>query len=200
MPDFTMLDKSKLRVLLAESTLAINNRYLTVSSKTGKGITPNSLWTSRDMSLLPLRSIYETETFPGSKIVSNGSSLTQAELENNEILRENWDGFATDYFQELTRFSMKGKQQQRSIENGQVVVIHEKNQKRYTWDMARVVELHPDDQGVVRSVSLQRGGEPGKQRETIERAIQTLYPLESHAGQIYCDFITTNETGQDPEK
>lgn len=70
------------------------------------------------------------------------------------------------------------------MEVGDIVILKEEDVPRNEWKLARVVETHEDDDGLVRKVTIQtgdrklgKGGERLVQPSIIQRPIQKLVVL-----------------------
>ncbi|KAI9555876.1 hypothetical protein GHT06_018393 [Daphnia sinensis] len=94
--------------------------------------------------------------------------------------------FVEDYLKQLDIFNAKGKSGKK-IRLGEVVVVNADNTKRLMWKVGVVKELIPSKDRLIRSVILRT---PNGHR--IDRAIQSLHPLELREGQ-YEDLKTVGQ-------
>ncbi|XP_058446192.1 uncharacterized protein LOC131427220 [Malaya genurostris] len=65
----------------------------------------------------------------------------------------------------------KWKMKQDNLKLGSLVLVKNDNSPPSTWDLARIVAVHPDQQGLVRNVTLRRG------KSEYQRSVQKLCPL-----------------------
>ena len=65
-------------------------------------------------------------------------------------------------------------------EKNDVVLLHEDHVPRGKWKMAKVIQLIPSKDGIVRGVKLQVGNVKEK-ISYVKRPIEKLYPLEINA-------------------
>jgi len=166
------LDYFQLITLLSDVQHSINSRPLTYASDTDlhNVITPNSFLkfdTGRSLLLSGLA---------GSELViPNRAELVRA-LEKREELFE--DCRARWYDEYLLSLREAGRERyQESWDNvikaGDVVLVETPQKPRHLWQMARVLETLPDNDGVVRCVKLLRADKT----EGVH-SINLLYPLE----------------------
>ena len=66
-----------------------------------------------------------------------------------------WDRWRREYLQ-LQQSREKWTEEKRNLKIDDIVLLKEDGVKRGHWPMARVVETHPGDDGLVRSVSLRK--------------------------------------------
>ena len=85
-----------------------------------------------------------------------------------------WDAFMTSY---LADRQERGKwhEEKPNLKIGDVVLVSEKNIKRYNWKTARVTNVFVGKDGRVRSAEIFKAYEPHKLHR---KSIQHLYPLE----------------------
>lgn len=76
-----------------------------------------------------------------------------------------------------------GKSGYQSVKTGDVVIMETENTKRVNWPLARVIQVFPSKDGVIRSVKI-RIAKNGKIFE-FARPIQRLYMLESSITDIH---------------
>ncbi|XP_062703957.1 uncharacterized protein LOC134286361 [Aedes albopictus] len=65
----------------------------------------------------------------------------------------------------------KWKTKQENLKPGHLVLVKNDNSPPSAWEMARIVAVHPDQQGLVRNVTLRRG------KSEYQRSVQKLCPL-----------------------
>ncbi|XP_062533921.1 uncharacterized protein LOC134202933 [Armigeres subalbatus] len=65
----------------------------------------------------------------------------------------------------------KWKTKEQNLNPGQLVLVKNDNCPPSAWELARIVAVHPDQQGLVRNVTLRRG------KSEYQRSVQKLCPL-----------------------
>ncbi len=85
-----------------------------------------------------------------------------------------WDRWSKDYLLHLNRFN-KCHQPQRSITVGDIVLVKDTDLFICSWPLARVIQTHPGDDGLVRVATVRT------QKETYRRAIHKLVQLVEEA-------------------
>ena len=68
-----------------------------------------------------------------------------------------WSRWHKEYLQ-LLQNRQKWTEEKRNLKVGDVVLLKDEGETRSKWPMARVVEVHPSYDGLVRSVTLKVGG------------------------------------------
>jgi hypothetical protein len=69
------------------------------------------------------------------------------------LVRHFWQRWSTEYLRSLQRFS-KWHRPSRNVAVGDVVVLREDNMVPTKWPLARIVEVHPGRDGIVRVVTV----------------------------------------------
>ena len=151
------LDDESLRTLLAEVECIINSRPLTVPSSDPGDLDP----------LTPSHLLTMT-----SKIVMPPPGNFQ---KTDVYLRRRWK--RVQYLSNVF-WSRWRKEYVQSLQRGDLVLIADDQLPRHRWNMARVVDVHPDSKGRVRSVKVATA------TTTLERPIQKLV--------LICDLSRKN--------
>lgn len=83
--------------------------------------------------------------------------------------------FRSEYMGQLVH--RKGAHATRSIEMGELVLISNENQKRALWPIAKVVELIPSKDGIIRVAKVKTA------KGLLQRPVKLLVPLEVRANE-----------------
>lgn len=90
-----------------------------------------------------------------------------------KIVQDFWRIWSLEYLNTL-RQRRKWRQGTKNIESGDVVVLIDKNLPPNSWLLARVINTHPGDDGLVRVVTIKT------KNSTLKRAINKICPLPIH--------------------
>ncbi|XP_057369923.1 uncharacterized protein LOC130691034 [Daphnia carinata] len=116
---------------------------------------------------------------------STRTAITQRELKRRKLLGIWWENFYKEYVADLEKFHCPSPRSTKSVEVGQVVLIHDDHCKRSKWKTGRVAKIYPSSDGKIRRVAvLIANKSTGVGSTPIYRDMKTLFPLELHAGQI----------------
>ena len=164
----------QLQTLLKEVCNVVNSRPLCASSEADgepTPLTPNHLIYGHQNTSLPRdpEPIIEEDS-------SNLSSLLKRELKQRKLLKAFWSVWLKDYISDLSKFAAPGVTR-RTPKVGELVLIHEANQKRLMWSVGVVNELIVGKDGRARAAWLKVAG-----TERINRPIQRLFPVEVQSG------------------
>ncbi|XP_006817315.1 uncharacterized protein LOC102804968 [Saccoglossus kowalevskii] len=166
----------ELSTLLSEVESAVNDRpltYLSPSVDDLSPLTPSHLLNGRPLrSLLQINASDPNPNFELNNITANNRVQYLSTLQNG--FRKRW---VNEYLTSLTErhlYEIKGTTSNR-ICVGEIILIHEDVTKRVTWQLARVTQLLPGADGIVRVVELKT--KHGKTNRPVPR----LYPLELNA-------------------
>lgn len=83
---------------------------------------------------------------------------------------EFWQRWRDEYIATLQPRG-KWKTKQENLKPGNLVLVKNDNSPPSAWELARIVAVHPDQQGLVRNVTLRRG------KSEYQRSVQKLCPL-----------------------
>jgi hypothetical protein len=110
-------------------------------------------------------------------------SLQRRAKHLNRVLNHFWKRWSKEYLLEL-RDSHRQKQasgNSASVRVGDVVVVHDQDNPRGFWKLAKIEKLLSGKDGLVRGAVLRLPSKNGHS-STLRRPIQLLYPLISHVG------------------
>lgn len=182
----TSLSFRELHTLLVEIEATLNNRPLTFMYDDEQGIsyalTPSHLICGRQVTSI--------SNDKHCEIVSTNQSLTKRARYHQRVLNQFIQQWRAEYLLSL-RESAKSTQGAKDvvIAVGDMVILRKDNTRRVFWKMAKVEELLPSSDGIVRSARVKVNGEGGKPI-ILRRLIQHLIPLEAKAS-------TEEETRED---
>ena len=138
------LDSASLRTFLYESMSIVNSRPLTVDNLNDASspvpLTPNQLLTMKGRVALP----------PPGEFVREDVFARKRWRRVQFLAEQFWSRWKVEYLANITR-RQKWNTPRRNFEAGDVVIVHE-DTARGEWQMARVVEATPGDDGLVRKV------------------------------------------------
>ena len=138
-------DDENLRTVLTKVEAIMNSRPLTpvcFSELTDRALTPNEILTpGSDDRMMMLETCDRDQ--------HSRNSWLRAQFVVNKF----WERWAKEYLPTLAERS-KWKTEFRNFQVDDVVVIPVDRQPRAQWPLGRVVDVHPDDKGKVRSVTL----------------------------------------------
>ena len=86
------------------------------------------------------------------------------------LIADFWERWSNDYITSLNNFK-KRHLPQRSIAVGDIVLIKDSDLFIHSWPLARIIQTHPGDDGLVRVATVQT------QKGIYRRAIHKLIPL-----------------------
>ena len=162
----SVLSRVELETLLHEVEASVNSRPLTFVSDdfdAAHPLTPSHFLSGRVTGA-------RVPVSDDSADVS-ASSLTERELQRQELLSRFWAVWQADYLKNLPHSVRKFKSRGR-LQIGSVVLIREDNVPRLSWLMGVVERLHPSSDGVVRSADVRTV------RGVRTRPVQRLHDLE----------------------
>lgn len=162
-----VLDYEDMITVLCDCEQLVNTRPLTYLSEDPNELVPLS-------PMMFLNELTNSDVVDLDKIESTAFQKKYAHRQ--EIRQELRERFRKEYLSLLVHKNVRQSGYQ-LIKVGDVVIVETENKKRVDWPIARVVEVFPGKDGVVRSVKL-RIAKNGKFSE-IDRPIQRLYMLET---------------------
>ena len=172
------LSFGELHTLLVEIEATLNNRPLTFvyddEQSISHALTPSHLIYGRQISSVPNDKHYD--------IVSTNQLLTKRAKYHQRVLNQFIKQWRTEYLLSLRESSKSNLKDSDNgpIAVGDMVILRNDNTRRMFWKLAKVEELLPSSDGVVRSAKVRVNGEGGKPI-TLRRPIQHLIPLEVRA-------------------
>ena len=169
----------EMHTAIVEIEAVINSRPLTFlnSDNTEEPLTPSHLLMGHRILSLPDNLTYfapEDENFEVTD-----ESLQRRAKHLNSVLNHFWKRWSKEYLLEL-----RDAYRQRNVGGtstpvkiGDIVLVHDQDQPRGFWKVARVKKLIIGRDGLVRGAAL---GLPSKngQQTTLQRPLQLIYPLE----------------------
>ena len=170
------LTKKALRVIVGQQTLSwnemstvfaeveslVNSRPLGQPSNDANDLqplTPNHLVLGRATAYIPPHPFQEAKTY--RKRFEYVQSLVQLF----------WSRFQSEYLQTLMRRT-KWKRKERPLKIGDVVLMVEENVNRGKWNLARVIEVFPGNDGVIRNVKLKM--KTGEYKRSVQKCCPIL--------------------------
>ncbi|KAM7424138.1 hypothetical protein PAMA_000472 [Pampus argenteus] len=171
------LDDTSLRTFLYEAMSIVNNRPLTVDNISDptslEPLTPNHLITMKSSIPLPPPGKFSKEDLYAKKRWRRIQYLSE----------QFWHRWRREYLSNIA-LRQRWHAPRRNVNVGDIVIIKEEDVPRNEWKLAKVVEAHEDDDGLVRKVTVQVGermlgkrGERLKQPSIIQRPVQKLVVL-----------------------
>ena len=161
-----VLTKVELETLLQEVESCVNSRPLTFVSDELDGSQP--LTPSHFLSGKVAGSSVPVVDDSGEV---SASSLTERELQRQNLLARFWSVWQADYLRSLPHSVRKFKSRGR-LQIGSVVLVREDNVPRLRWLTGVVERLHPGRDGVVRAADVRTT------RGVRTRPVQRLHDLE----------------------
>ena len=144
------LSSSGLGTLFYEAMSIVNSRPLSVEALESPDgplpLTPNHVLTMKKDSVLPPPGVFGDPDIYASKRWRRVQALAD----------EFWERWRREYVA-LLQSRRKWQSSKKDVKVGDVVIMHEQNEHRSNWRLARVVEIIPSDDGRVRKVRIQLG-------------------------------------------
>ena len=168
----SMLTLSELSTILVEIEGVINSRPLTYVYDDKEGVsfplTPSQLINGRNLQRLPNDGHYE--------IVSTYEGLSRRARYHHRLLTQFSARWRNDYLLSLLEaYRARGGNKEPVIENGDIVILRNDQQKRSFWKLAKILVLYPGQDGSVRSAKIQVAG---NDKKVLTRSLKHLIPLE----------------------
>ena len=143
------LSTSTLQTFLYEVMAIINSRPLSVESLEDPlgplPLTPNHILTAKSAGILPPPGVFESPEAEVRKSWRRVQSLAD----------EFWRRWRTEYLTTL-QFRRKWSQRQPNLAVGDVVLMRDETLHRMEWRLARVEEVYPGEDGLVRRCKVTR--------------------------------------------
>ena len=171
------LDDASLRTFFYEAMSIVNNRPLTVdriSDPTSlEPLTPNHLVTMKSSLPLPPPGNFVEEDLYAKKRWRRVQYLSE----------QFWNRWRKEYLANIT-LRQRWHTPRRNVQVGDIVIVKEEEVPRNEWKLAKVLEVHKDDDGLVRKTTIQigerrlgKGGERLSKPSIVQRPIQKLVVL-----------------------
>ena len=171
----TSLTFEELRTILVEVEATLNNRPLTYMYDDEEGVS---------YPLTPADLIYggrvsSTVNDKHFEIVSTNRSLTKRAKYHQQLLHQFTKQWRNEYLTSLReRNADKRGADQVPISVGDIVILKNESSPRLFWKVARVEELLPGRDNVIRSARICVLSESNKKTMLLRRPVQHLIPLE----------------------
>lgn len=175
------IDDTSLRTFFYEAMSIINSRPLTTDSisdpKSLEPLTPNHIITMKSSVPLPPPGNFLKEDLYARKRWRRVQFLAE----------QFWSRWRKEYLAGIM-LRQKWHTPRRNIQIGDIVLLKEEDAHRNDWKLARVIDTHKNDNGLVRHAVIQTGqkqlgkkGERLTQPSILQRPVQKLVVLvESH--------------------
>ncbi len=168
-----LLKYDELNTILIEVESVINSRPLTYLTDDEEGVayplTPSQLINGRNLQCLPSEQFYE--------VVSTYESLSKRGKYHRRLLSQFATRWKKEYLSSLLQaYRPREPIDKRQVKIGDVVILKDSQTKRVFWKLARVVELMPGNDGIIRSARIQVIQGDGK--SFLNRSLKLLIPLE----------------------
>lgn len=168
-----LLSYEEMRTMLVEVEATLNNRPITYIYDDEEGVsfplTPSCLIYGRRIATTPNDSQFE--------ISSTNQSLTRRAKHQNRVLKNFTKQWSKDYLLSLRESSKAQPKGVEKISVGDIVVLKNDSTARVFWKLAKVEELIPSRDKIVRSAKVSVLNE-AKKKIQLRRPIQHLVPLE----------------------
>ncbi|XP_015118391.1 uncharacterized protein LOC107042035 [Diachasma alloeum] len=180
----TSLTYEELQTTLCDCEAVINSRPLTYLAEDPEQLIP----LSPDMFLRDLRlhGVADLDQV-------DAQALTRRLRYRQRLKDELRERFRVEYLGQLARRSFE-KGLNGSLKEGDLVFVGSDNTKRLDWPLARVIEVFPGKDGVVRVVRVKTA------IQTLTRPIQRLFPLELSSSEASELTGETSTSGCEPEQ
>ncbi len=161
----SQLDDEALRTLMTETENIVNSRPLSVDNLSDpdalEPITPNHLLTLKSQVVLP----------PPGRFLTPDLYSRKRWRRVQYLAEQFWKRWQREYNASQTT-RQKWNKAYRNFEVGDIVVLLEENTPRNHWPLARVTQVYPSGDGLVRKVGLliTRGGE----RKSLQRPVHKI--------------------------
>lgn len=145
----TQLRDEELRTVMCEAAAIANSRPLCVENigdPTLKALCPNHLLTMK----------YNVVISPPGEFEKTDLYVRQRWQRIQYLAQQFWSRFKTEYLVQL-QVRHKWTHPRRNLEVGDIVILKDETVVRESWPLAKVVEVYPSDDGLVRSINLQMG-------------------------------------------
>ncbi|XP_072040573.1 uncharacterized protein [Amphiura filiformis] len=173
----THLDDESLRTFMSEATAIVNSRPLTVDNMNDpmslEPLTPNHLLTQKSRIILP----------PPGEFQREDMYLRKWWRRVQYLANEFWSRWRREYLQTL-QSRPKWVKPKRDLQTGDIVIIKDEAVLRNRWQLGRVAEVYPGEDGHVRKVKLAIGnkalnskGKRSLPQSYLERPIHKLVLL-----------------------
>ena len=144
------LNDESLRTLMYEAAAIVNSRPLTVTDLNDPTnlapLTPNHLITMKSSVLLPPPGVFQDADLYSRKRWRRVQHL----------INQFWDRWRKEFLQNL-QTRQKWTRPRRDAKIGDIVIVKDENLPRNQWSLARISEVIPSTDGLIRKVKLVKG-------------------------------------------
>ena len=161
------IDEEVLKTLCAEAEAIVNSRPLTLENlhdPDSSPLTPNQLLTMKSQLVAP----------PPGAFQQNDVYCRKRWKVAQHLANTFWTRWRKEYLLTLQP-RQKWTEKSRNLKINDVVLLKEEGAKRGHWPMGRVLETHPNEDGLVRSVTLRVG--KGELKRPVHKTV-LLVPAE----------------------
>lgn len=144
------LNDESFRTLLVEVEAIMNSRPITtdgINDPDSLPLSPINLLTMKSMVIRPPPGVFQKEDLYCRRRWRRVQHLS------NEF----WSKWRREYLQ-ILQIRSKWTSHQRNMKVGDVVIVKDDNASRNVWKLGVVTEVHPSNDGDVRSVSIRQNG------------------------------------------
>ena len=169
--DYVLTD-AQLYTLLTDAESIVNSRPLTYLSENSDdlcALTPNHILLGRYRNCHSIADTSELDVFSRKKY-----KQVQA------LTSHFWSRWKSEYLPTLTTRPKGWREKTVQFHQGDLVLVHEDDTKRGQWPLARIVNVMPGDDGIVRTVEIRT------KKGNYTRPVAKLYRLEDdlrHGGE-----------------
>ena len=166
-----ILNDESFRTLMVEAEAIVNSRPLTVDNISD----PDSLDPLSPMNILTLKSKV-TRGPPG--VFQKADLYCRKRWRRvQHLANEFWLRWRREFLLSLQK-RVKWTEEKRNFTKGDIVLVKDEDVRRNQWPMARVVDVYPSDDGLVRSVKVRMASRDGGKKLTLlDRPITKLVLL-----------------------
>ena len=165
-----ILNDESFRTLIVEAESIINSRPLTVDNLSDPNA-PNPLSPSNILTCKSKVTHGPPGVFQKADLYCRRRWRRVQHLAN-----EFWRRWRKEFLITL-QSRVKWVNEKRNFAVGDIVLVKDSDARRNQWPMARVIEVHPSDDGLVRSVKVKMGSKNNQQGSSLDRPISKLVLL-----------------------
>eukprot|EP00057_Strongylocentrotus_purpuratus_P003072 XP_003725859.1 PREDICTED: uncharacterized protein LOC100891394 [Strongylocentrotus purpuratus] len=168
------LNDESLRTLMYEAAAIVNSRPLTVTDLNDPTylapLTPNHLITMKSKVLLP----------PPGNFQDTDLYSRKRWRRVQHLINEFWDRWRKEFLQNL-QTRQKWTRPRRDAKIGDIVIMKDENLPRNQWSLARISEVFPSTDGLIRKVKLVKGDseldDSGKRKGPVKELERPIHKL-----------------------
>ena len=191
----TSLPYDQLQTLIVEIEGLLNARPLTYIYDDSESIS----FPLSSSHLVDGRRIVNSPNGQYLEVISTNKSLTRKLRHHRKLLENYARQWRTEYLQSLRENSHASLNQQAKIAVGDIVVVQNDKTKRNFWKLAKVEELLPGEDGVVRAAVIKTCSDNANRVQLLRRSVKHLIPLEVRSSLPVDESNPTLKTKEDVE-